>query len=318
MPPDLSKNNTLYRNKTERHPDLDNNNITTSVLQERGIQMATGSWTNYEMYLLFLNIRTAKENFGIASFKKFFLQDDQDKDQFNNVMDILTQNILRTRKLIKAKVKNIYQTARIDQKQSRLYTENEVELLQKYHKEYAGDWEKISAVMKRPAGGLKAKFHEIDNAKKCVPKTPTTPKQFTEAEDKKLLEIVDKMIIDGSDSSKKRHIPWKLVAEKLDTGRRPSSLITRYNLLKSNTPKFTRPEVTKLMYDTVKLLIHLKVDDVADVDWEKVRGILDYEGSAVQLKISFQGFMKKRFNQKRGTAHITKLRERFTYLMDNF
>lgn len=275
--------------------------------------MATGSWTNYEMYLLFLNIKTAKEKFQIANFKEFFLHGD--KDNFNEVMEVLTDNILRTRKLIRGKVENIYQTAaHSDQKQSRLYTEGEVKLLKKCHKKYKGDWEKISTKMKRPVGGLKAKFHEINDTEKCAQKSPATPKRFTEAEDKELLEIVDKIVSEDS----KRHIPWKLVAEKLGTGRRTSSLITHYNILKSNTPKLKRNEITKLMYDAVRLLIHLKVDDIADIDWEKVKNVLEYEGSAVQFKISFQGFMKKRFNQKRGTAHITKLKDRFNYLMENF
>ena len=315
VPPDLSKNNTLYRNKIQRHPDLDLN-LSAYSLKQRGIKVVTGSWTDYEMYLLLLNIKATKKKFCIKNFKNFFLQSGSNNAQFTEVMSGLAENLLRPRKSIIAKLATVYRNGCIDdQKHGSFYSQEEVERLKKYHKKYDGDWDLISAKLKRSITSLKVKFAQVENTDKY--ERNITPKKFTEEEDKELLAVVNQIKSEMTEKESGRGaLPWKQIAAKMGTGRPSISVANRYGILISKAPKMSKKDITNMSKDALKLLIQLKVNDVLDVDWEKLKTILEYKGSADELKSMFKNFMKKRFNKKKGNADITTLKDRFKYLMN--
>ncbi|XP_066929888.1 dentin sialophosphoprotein-like isoform X2 [Clytia hemisphaerica] len=310
---DVSRNNELYKSKVERHPDLDKYDITIPKLMEMGVSIATGSWSNYELYILFLNIKNAKVKFKIDNFKESYLSGDAKTEK---VVSELCKNILRRRRTIRDKLDEIFVQTPTGEKKS-TYSEEESKQLLELHKKYKGEWKTIAEKLDRSIKSVKQRYKLLQ--KQGMGTTKMKPKAFTDEEDEHLLRLV-KECKDQKLTIRSGKLPWTLIAEKLESGRDSSTVRARFTLLASKTVKTAKPFLSKrqrfaLIINVLKVLVSNNQDDTNDVNWEKVKQAVKYSGQPDNLAREFKGYMKTHFLRKKIPAKSNS--ERLNHMLKN-
>ena len=311
----------MYNVRTiEKHPDLDGS-LTAFEIQKKGIKIATGPWTTYEIYLLFLNIKKVKEMFNIENFRDYYINSNPRSKEHSEIVTVLSENILRPRKTIREKANSIFRQGNIIERKTgteRHYTEDDVKRLMESHKKHDGNWCEISQELRRPVRGLQTKYKKVMEGK-APPKIKQ--RHFRPEEDAKIIELVNeyKAKYDSSNSEKKFCVPWKELCRKMGSDRNPISLHSRYKtILVASGPKMSPPERDDLAKKVLRLLVELKVTDLIDVDWEKTQKCVNFKGTAIELKQLFKNVISAKFNTRRGTKQIDRFTDQLAYLEEHY
>lgn len=279
---------------------LDKSGLTNKILNESNIKYCTGEWTNYEMYLLFLNIKSTKERYNIENFKEYFLRLRREDRKNLDIVQELSKNLLRTRDSIRQKLYFIYKNGTMDISEgSKPYSKEEEKKLLKFYTKYNGDWDHISSKMNRSIRSLRDKYHYMKyltaSPNPCSSGNPT-PKHFTKQEDEKLLLLADEYQKNGV-FGKQGNIPWSLLAKKLGN-RTPRTYQQRFKRLTSEAGKMDAPTRYKLIIDVLRLLVNQDVQDNSDIDWEKVKASIGYIGLASNISSEFSRYMSRHVKNK--------------------
>ena len=249
------------------------------------------------MFLLLTNVKSTKERYNVENFKEYFLHrlSQRIKNDDCDIIQELSENLLRTRESIRQKLYNIYKNGTVNSSETyKPFSKEEEEKLLKLHTKYPGNWDLISDKMNRSIRCLKSKYQYIQRANISNSQSAGTRRSFTKEEDESLLALVDEYRENGI-FGKNGNIPWTLLARKLGN-RVPRIYQQRFNQLTS--VKMDAPTRYKAIMDVLRLIVDQGVQDISDVDWEKVRKSIGYQGLASSLSAEFSRFMSRNLVDK--------------------
>uniref|UniRef100_A0A8C9RWV9 Transcription termination factor 1, tandem duplicate 6 n=1 Tax=Scleropages formosus TaxID=113540 RepID=A0A8C9RWV9_SCLFO len=162
------------------------------------------------------------------------------------------------------------------------YTEDDLKSLLKFHTLYGPNWMKISEITGRSNLSLEKRFSHLAYSKG----------KWSEEEEKKLVRIIRKHLLkqvepgsaeDGQGATIRKEklyskLPWIEVAQEMETRSWSQCRVKWMGILKkkmtSGQKVYEGRKSLKAKIKLIEALYSMNVEDVADVDWEKLTGAI--------------------------------------------